>query len=143
MVINRIDSAWYYQGSIFEPDEEFLKPFVGFVYCITEIDTGMKYIGKKFFWSTRKLPPLKGKTRKRTKVVQSDWRDYFGSSEEVKTLVENGVAFKREILRLCISKGECSYYEMKEQIERDVLLKPDEYYNAFVGGKIHRKHVLK
>ena len=25
----------------------------------------------------------------------------------------------------------------------DVLLKPDEYYNAFVGGKIHRKHVLK
>jgi hypothetical protein len=36
-----------------------------------------------------------------------------------------------------------TYYEMKEQFDREVLLKPDEYYNAFIGGKIHRKHILK
>jgi hypothetical protein len=30
---------------------------------------------------------------------------------------------------------------MKEQITRDVLLKPEEYYNSFVGGKIHRNHL--
>jgi hypothetical protein len=23
-----------------------------------------------------------------------------------------------------------------------VLLKPEEYYNAFIGGKIHRQHIL-
>jgi hypothetical protein len=34
-----------------------------------------------------------------------------------------------------------SYIEMREQITRDVLLKPDEYLNGFVGGKIHRNHL--
>jgi hypothetical protein len=57
---------------------------------------------------------------------------------------ENGLDhFEREILHLCKSKGELSYTELKEQVEREVLFKPDEYHNAFVGGRIHRKHVLK
>ena len=105
----------------------------------------MKYIGKKNFWSVKRLPPLKGKTRKRKKITESDWKEYYGSSEEVKQLVESQGCdnFKREILHLCDSKGEMSYYELKEQVMNDVLLKPDEYYNAFVGAKIHRKHVLK
>mgnify|MGYP000698549015 CR=1 FL=1 len=109
------------------------------------VATAQWNVGKKNLWSTRRLAPLKGYKRKRVKVTQSDWQNYYGSSEEVKLLVENSGRdrFKREILRLCISKGECSYYEMREQMVRDVLLKPDEYYNAFVGGKIHRKHVLK
>jgi len=29
---------------------------------------------------------------------------------------------------------------LKEQIDREVLFK-DEYYNEFVGAKIHSKHV--
>jgi len=136
---------WFYNDVEYNPAEEEIKPFVGFVYLITDLTNNKKYIGKKTLWSTRRLPPLKGYKRKRVKVTQSDWQDYYGSSEEVKLLVENSGRdrFKREILRLCISKGECSYYEMREQMVRDVLLKPDEYYNAFVGGKIHRKHVLK
>lgn len=139
----RLIEPWYYQGKVFEPDEDFLKSYVGFVYCLTEIDTGMKYLGKKFFWSTRKLPPLKGKSRKRTKIVESDWKEYHGSSNEVKELVEQGLVFKREILRLCKTKGELTYYELKEQVDRSVLFKPEEYYNAFIGCKIHRSHVLK
>src|SRR6056300_35183 len=133
---------WYYNNQPFEPDEEFLKDFVGFVYQITERDTGKKYIGKKFFWSVRKLPPLKGQKRKRTVKKQSDWMQYYGSSEELKLLVEQkgGDAYHREILRLCMTKGECSYYEAKEQFERDVLLKED-YYNEFIGCKIHAKHI--
>jgi hypothetical protein len=136
---------WFYNDVEYNPTEEEIKPFVGFVYLITDLTNNKKYIGKKNLWSTRRLPPLRGYKRKRTKVTQSDWQDYYGSSEEVKLLVENSGRnrFKREILRLCISKGECSYYEIREQMVRDVLLKPDEYYNAFVGGKIHRKHVLK
>jgi len=51
--------------------------------------------------------------------------------------------FERKILRLCDSKGEMSYWEMWYQMTNHVLLRPDKYYNAFVGGKIHRKHVLK
>lgn len=135
---------WYYNNQEFDPSEDELSEYVGFVYLITERDTGKKYIGKKFFWSTRKLPPLKGKTRKRTVKKQSDWMDYYGSSEDLKVLVETkgGDAYHREILRLCHTKGECSYYEAKEQFDRDVLLS-DDYYNEFIGCKIHSKHIRK
>ena len=107
---------------------------------MTELSTGKKYIGKKGFWSTRRLPPLKGKTRRRLTIKESDWRDYYGSSEEVKRLVENGGAFRRDILRLCKTKGECSYYEAKAQSDKDVLF-DDTYYNEFIGCKIHSKHL--
>ena len=133
---------WHYNNLPFEPSDDELSDYVGFVYCITELDTGKKYIGKKFFWSTRKLPPLKGQKRRRTVKKQSDWMKYYGSSEELKLLVETkgGDAYHREILRLCKTKGECSYYEAKEQFDRDVLFK-DEYHNEFIGCKIHSKHV--
>ena len=69
--------------------------------------------------------------------------DYYGSSEEVKALVEEFGTdrFHRKILRLCKTTAEMSYFEMKEQVVNDVLLKPNEYYNAFVGAKIHRNHL--
>jgi|SRR6056300_497344 hypothetical protein len=135
---------WHYQNVPFEPTEEELSQWQGFVYMITERSSNKKYIGKKFFWSRRRLPPLKGKTRKRIKISESDWKTYYGSSEDLKTLVEErGVDnYYREILRLCKTKGECSYYEAKEQFERDVLLK-DDYYNEFIGCKIHSKHIAK
>ena len=135
---------WHYQNAPFEPTEEELSQWQGFVYMITERSSDKKYIGKKFFWSRRRLPPLKGKTRKRIVIKESDWKTYYGSSEDLKTLVEErGVDnYYREILRLCKTKGECSYYEAKEQFERDVLLK-DDYYNEFIGCKIHSKHIAK
>jgi len=134
---------WSYKGEEFA--SEMIEDNVGFVYVITDRHNGMKYIGKKSLWNKVTKPPLKGKTRKRRSLKESDWKTYFGSSEEVKTLVEEHgeKRFEREIIRLCKSKGEMTYYEMKEQIMRDVLFKPDEYYNAYVGGRIHRKHVLK
>ncbi len=131
---------WSYNGEDFELPEP--NPYIGFVYLITDLENDKKYIGKKNFWSIRKLPPLKGQKRKRTKRVESDWKTYYGSNEEVKLLVEasGGKRFKREILRLCSSKGEMSYFEAKEQFDRDVLFKRD-YYNEFIGCKIHSKHV--
>lgn len=135
---------WHYNKEKFEPTEEELSKYVGFVYMITELDTGKKYIGKKFFWAVRKLPPLKGQKRKRTIKKQSDWQTYFGSSDELKQLVEKKGhdAYLREILRLCKTKGECSYYEAKFQFEADVLLR-DDYYNEFIGCKIHSKHLKR
>ena len=133
--------AWLYNDKLFESD--MIGDYVGFVYEIYDTEAKMKYIGKKKFWSKVTRPPLKGKKNKRRSVKESDWKSYHGSSEELKALVENNEAhrFERRILRLCRSLGEMTYYEMKEQIDRDVLLKPDEYYNAFVGGKIHRRHL--
>jgi len=133
---------WHFEGKPFDPDEDFLSAYQDFVYEITELSTGKKYIGKKFFWAIRKLPPLKGQKRKRTVKKQSDWKEYYGSSEELKNLVEqSGIDnYHRVILRLCKTKGECSYYEAKAQFENDVLLR-EEYYNEFIGCKIHSKHL--
>mgnify|MGYP003129954666 CR=1 FL=1 len=55
--------------------------------------------------------------------------------------MKSSLTYNFIIIRLCKTSGEMSYYELKEQVERDVLLKPDIYYNAFIGGKIHRSHL--
>ena len=118
---------------------------LGFVYLITHVASGRAYVGKKLLVSRRTKPPLKGHKRKRRSVVESDWRDYWGSSNELLADVERygEAAFTRQILHLCDSRGMLSYMEMKEQLARDVLLDPEGYYNAFVGGKIHRSHLLQ
>lgn len=132
---------WYYNNEVFTSD--MIADHVGFVYLVTDKANGKKYVGKKTLKSTKTLPPLKGQKKKRKVVSESDWQDYYGSNDEIKAIVasEGGERFHRQILRLCKSKGEMSYFEMKEQIVNDVLLKPDEWYNAFVGGKIHRNHL--
>lgn len=135
------DAEWLYDEHLF--DELLISDHYGFVYEIENLETGRKYIGKKFFWSAKILPVTKTRKRKKKIKVESDWRTYFGSSDSLKTdVAELGASkFKRTILHLCKSRGECSYLEMKEQIVNDVLLKPNLYYNAFVGGKIHRNHL--
>jgi len=69
--------TWYYNGEPFT--SEMIEDYIGFVYEITDTRNGMKYIGKKGLMSKRKLPPLKGAKRKRTKIVETDWPDYYGS----------------------------------------------------------------
>lgn len=132
---------WYYEDKIFEDTPE---EYQGFVYLITELDTNKKYIGKKFFWKPKTLPKTKTRKRRVRTRVESDWRSYYGSSKEVQQIVEDKGSdnFKREILRLCKNKGECSYYEAKLQFEYDVLLR-DDFYNEFIGCKIHSKHLIK
>ena len=130
---------WVYNDKEFNETPE---EFQGFVYMVTEKDTGKKYIGKKFFWKPKTLPVTKSRKRRVRTRVESDWRTYYGSNKEVQTLVESKGKdnYKREILKLCKSKGECSYYEAKLQFQYDVLLS-NEFYNEFIGCKIHSKHI--
>ena len=134
--------TWHYAGNIFEPDDDLLKEYHGFVYEIEELSTGKKYIGKKFFWSSKILPVTKTRKRRKKTLVESDWRKYYGSNKELKEKVGDGSDYVRTILRLCHTKGQCSYYEAKYQFENDVLLR-DDYYNEFIGCKIHSSHVRK
>lgn len=128
---------WTYRNKSFT--EEELGDYKAFVYLITNISSGRKYIGKKklFFKKTKTVNKKKKKF-----LAQSDWQDYFGSSVDLKAdVAELGKDnFTREILHLCKSPAESSYLELKEQIVREALLR-DEYYNNFVGGRIHRNHV--
>lgn len=132
---------WYYEDREFTETPE---QYQGFVYIITELDTGKKYIGKKFFWKPKTLPITKTRKRRVKTRVESDWRDYYGSSAAVQLLIEEkGVDnYRRDVVYLCKTKGECSYYEAKLQFEHDVLLR-DDYYNEFIGCKIHAKHLRK
>ena len=130
---------WYYNEEQFEVTPE---QYQGFVYEITELDTGRKYIGKKNFWKPKILPKTKSRKRRTRTRVESDWRSYFGSNEYIQELVERkgSKGFSREILKLCKTKGEMSYYEAKLQFENDVLLN-DLYYNKIISCKIHQKHL--
>lgn len=139
-------SEWVYNGESISSEryqELVNEGYIGFVYQITCPD-GKKYIGKKLWQTKRKLPPLKGKTRKRIKIVETDWRSYYGSNDVIKQLVEEKGEneFKREILYLCRSKGELGYLEAKVQFDYEVLLKPEEYHNGIIQCKIHRTHVV-
>ena len=130
---------WLYENKEYDETPE---EYQGFVYLITELDTGKKYIGKKNFWRPKVLPKNSKRNRRVRTRVESDWKKYYGSSKEVQALVESkGIEnYKREILRFCKTKGEMSYYEAKLQFDHDVLLR-DDYYNEFIGCKIHSRHL--
>ena len=127
---------WFYNNKVLL---EIPANAYGYVYLITNNLTGKMYIGKKLFWF-RKTKVIKGK-KKRIKV-ESDWRDYWSSSDEVKADVKaiGEINFSREILHICQNKGTCNYLEAKEQMLRGVL-ESDLYYNAQIQCRVHRTHI--
>ena len=126
--------TWYYENKTVTvaPEE-----YAGFVYEIHDTLNQKYYIGKKLLWTTRKLPPLKGKQNKRHKRVETDWQTYWGSSDALnrERLQIGNQHFKRKILRWCDNKNQMSYYETRLHFEREVLLK-DEYYNGIISCRI-------
>ena len=117
---------------------------IGFVYLITNTTNGRMYIGKKLAKFKRSRAPLKGRRNRRRYTVESDWQDYYGSSDELTIDVNRlGVEhFKREILFYCKSKSELSYVEAREQFSRKVLETRD-YYNGHIRVRVHGKGILK
>lgn len=118
----------------------------GFIYKITNLATNKSYIGKKQMKSVKKMPPLKGRKNKRHKEVETDWRTYTGSSNELNADIEKygKENFKFDILQFCNSKWELAYYESKIQFQLDVLVS-ENYYNGIINcriGKAPKSHII-
>jgi len=128
---------WQYNGKEFT--EDLIGNNYGFVYQITNLTNGRKYIGKKFFYSA-KTKQVKGKKKKIK--VPSDWQTYYGSSDILKqdVLQLGHDKFNREILHLCQSKGECGYLEAKEQFVRGVM-ETEDYYNTWIMVRVRKSHI--
>jgi hypothetical protein len=125
---------WILSESIYLNEDTF-----GFIYEITNTVSGKKYIGKKQCKSKLKRKPLKGKKNKRIEIKESGWREYTSSSvelnEDIKKLGKDKFIFK--IIRACGSKWELAYFEISEQLAKDVLLR-DDYYNGIINVRIGR-----
>ena len=111
---------------------------------ITNTTNGKMYVGKKLAKFKKTRPPLKGRINKRRSKVESDWREYWGSSdhllEDVEKLGEKN--FTRQILYICSGRGAMSYLEAREQFERRVL-ESDDYYNGIINVRVGGSRILK
>jgi hypothetical protein len=131
---------WLYNGK--EIGDDDINGYASFVYIITNLENNKRYIGKKIFKSIQRKK-VKGKTRKKKVEKESDWKSYYGSNlmliADLNLLGPD--KFRREIVKLCKTRGTASYWEAKLQMQHEVLEKPDEYYNEWVMVKVHRSHL--
>jgi len=133
---------WFYKGKEFNND---INEYDSFVYLITRLaddeDYPKFYIGKKTFWFTQRKK-IKGKSRRSVIKRESDWVEYFGSSDWLNEIIkkEGKEHFRREIIHLCKSKGESFVLEAKEQLSNNALSKrffngTKMFYNKNILGK--------
>ena len=133
------ENPWYFEGSPFL--SENIDDHFGFVYRITNKQSGKKYIGRKYFWSFRKPPGKKRKVKQ-----ESDWQKYYGSCPELKEDIKKygKEIFSREILSLHGTKGTCNFEETKQLFLNNVLSEALDdgspaYYNSNILGRYMRK----
>ena len=125
-------SHWLYKGKILEeaPDNYF-----GFVYLITNIKSGKKYIGRKYFGTTRRVK-VAGKKRRKVVRKDSNWREYTGSSKVLNKDIENlgKNNFRFEILIMGETKGQVNYLEENIHHRYHVSVK-DDFYNESYNNR--------
>ena len=133
------ENPWIYKGVPFTSDD--IGEYYGFVYRITNTTTQKSYIGRKYFWQKRK--PRGGKRRV---TSESDWKRYYGSSDDLKQDIRSigRGSLRREILSLHTTLGKVNYEETKQLFLHNVLTEAlddgtPKYYNSNILGRYMRK----
>ena len=135
---------WLYKNKVIDGINLMPQNVFGFIYQVIYLPTNEKYLGKKFLYFNKKLPPLKGFKRKRKVLVESDWKKYYGSHDKIKTLLKENKHddFKREILEFAFNKKHLTYLETKYLFTNNVL-ENNEYINDNILGKFFRKDLVQ
>ena len=133
------ENPWIYEDRPFTSDD--IGDYYGFVYRIINITNGKEYIGRKYFMQKRK--PKGGKRRV---TSESDWKKYYGSSDELKKDIKSigKENFRREIISLHTTLGKVNYEETKQLFLHNVLMEALDngepaYYNSNILGRYMRK----
>lgn len=144
---------WLYKGREIKEIKDFGSEIYGFIYKITDNKTGKIYIGKKILFSNRKKKltraeidelPLKKGRKKRFKrdIQETNWIDYYGSSKTLLAEINTRgkLDFQREVLTLCRTKKQLTYYELYHQITNNVLM--IDSYNDNIAGHFYRRDLI-
>ena len=144
---------WLYQNKEIKELVDMPEDIFGFIYEVTHLPTGRKYLGKKQLISVTKKPLgkkelalLTDKRAKTYKIVkkESDWKTYYGSHSEIKSLIkeQKQSEFSREILIFTPNKKLHTYYENKFLFIKGVIEPDSNYINDNIEGRYFRKDFL-
>jgi len=145
---------WKYRGEVIDSLEDMgaVAPF-GFIYEVTHIESGKKYLGRKQLISVQKKPlgkkelaelTDKRSSKKKTVIKETDWKTYYGSHPEIKQMIKEGKAleFSREILMFVQTKKQLTYFEDKYLYMNEVIEPGSIYMNDSISGRFFRKDLL-
>lgn len=136
--------SWIFKGNLFT-DEHIPNNAIGFIYSMSAIINGKSviYIGKKNFYAntkqklSKKAMPKDKRLKKYKRVTKTAYQNYYSSNEVLKQAHKDGVKIKREILKICFSKNELTYQEVKHQFVLGVL-ESDYYLNGNILGRFYK-----
>lgn len=145
--------SWIHNNEVISSIDQLPEGAYGFIYRVTHQPTNKMYIGKKvLYFNTKKKLTKKEITEwnkpgrpPKAKVVtkESDWMKYYGSDKWIVQQIKEGRSdqFVREILQLCFTKKQLTFYEVYHQMVNNVLA-DDNYLNDNILGKFYSRDLL-
>jgi hypothetical protein len=130
---------WLYKG-VELTDETIPEKVEGFIYLITYIPTGQRYIGRKLLTKAHRRQKNKKIIKSR---IESDWREYWSSSPDIQRLIEaeEGTSnFSREVLVFANTRGQLNYLEEKFLYSVGSM-ESDDWLNSNIRAKMFKRNI--